>query len=105
MHISARSPHIRNGEINYDVINQYHDAITRFSLTLSPFSCVVFDSSLMSMLPPISSKLEQSKQILFPLKSSENHKFSDDFRGIEVNQFASIHLILELKFDYDPFRI
>ena len=102
MHISARSPRIRNGEINYDVINQYHDAIIRFFLTLSPFSCVVFDSSLMSMLPPMSSKLEQ---ILFPLKSSENHKFSDDFRGIEVNQFASIHFKLEVKFNYDPFRI
>ena len=46
--------------------------------------------------------LRENKSInlsLFPLKSSENRMFSDDFRmisgGIVVNWFAQIRLILE----------
>ena len=35
--------------------------------------------------------------LLFPLKSSQNHTFCDDFRGIVVNQFSQIRC-LEVKF-------
>ena len=48
--------------------------------------------------------LSENKSInlsLFPLKSSENRMFSDDFRmisgGIVVNWFAQIRLILEAR--------
>ena len=38
----------------------------------------------------------------FPLKSSENCRFSDDFREIEVNQSAYMRLTSEAKFGCDP---
>ena len=40
-----------------------------------------------------------------PLKSTENLRFSDNFRGIEVNKFAEICLILEVKFGDDPQKL
>ena len=33
------------------------------------------------MLPLIVGKVKKIIQLLFPLKSPENHRFSDDFRG------------------------
>ena len=38
-----------------------------------------------------------SLRLLFPLKSSENLCFSDDFRENKDKQFTGIHLILEAK--------
>ena len=41
--------------------------------------------------------------LLLPLKSSENLRFSDDFRwNIYVNSFAYIRLTLEVKLRHDP---
>ena len=40
------------------------------------------------MSPVILSKFKQFNKRLFPLKSSKNHMFSDDFRGnISLNSF------------------
>ena len=41
--------------------------------------------------------------LLLPLKSSENLRFSDDFRwNIDVHSFAYIRLTLEVKLRHDP---
>ena len=45
--------------------------------------------------------LINNNKLLFPLKSSENHNFFDDFRG-NSSEFAWISLILEAKFGDDP---
>ena len=47
-------------------------------------------------LPKGSNGFKQINKFLLPLKSSEDHRFPDGFRG---NRSQLIHLILEAEFD------
>ena len=49
----------------------------------------------------ILSELKRAKDLLLPLKSSENHRLFDDFSG---SRSQLIRLILEAKFGDDPVR-
>ena len=42
---------------------------------------------------PILSEIEQIN-FYSPVKSPQNHRFFDDFRETEIDQFTQIHLIL-----------
>ena len=52
--------------------------------------------------PRARAEFKRINYLLFPFRSSENCRFSDISKGIEVNGFSWIWLILEAKFGNKP---